>query len=246
MTAILHRCVYCRNTFPRKRLTRDRVIAGSWYPRSTPSKVQRITALSCADCNVSRYSAAEGYLLLRLSACVDPQLPAANGIWEQARQAMDVTLATDERERACRQAAWDAFNQDTAEIDTPPAQGLLPAFASNFDIGSRTLVRIQADRLDSVAEKWALGIHSHVWKEPAAADAEMAVLHISEADAQDIFRGTEGHWKTIDRGPGISVLYLADREGTETLYEFKIWGQVMAHVSIRERDKCGIKGHSAP
>jgi hypothetical protein len=175
---------------------------------------------------------------LRFSACVDPQLPAANGIWEQARQAMDVTLATDERERAHRQAAWDAFDRDTAEIATPPVQGLLPAFASNFDIGSRTLVRIRADMLDSVAEKWALGIHSHVWNEPAAADAAITVLRISEADAQDVFHGTEGHWSTIDRGPGISVRYLADGEGTECLYEFRIWGQVMAHVSIRERDKC--------
>jgi hypothetical protein len=192
--------------------------------------------LSCQRCNTG-YSADERYLLLRLAACVDPGVPAAYGIWEQAKQAMDVTRATDEREREHRQAAWDAFNQDTAQIDSTPEQGLLPSFASNFDIGSRTLVRIQAEKLDSVIKKWGLGIHSYVWNEPASIDAEVTVLHINEVDAAAAFRDVNGHWNLIDRGPGVQVRFLADREGDErsSLYEFKIWGGFTAYVSIQER-----------
>jgi hypothetical protein len=231
-----YNCVYCRRGYPRTQLTRDHVIAGSWYPQSTPRTVQRITALSCRSCNTERYSAAESYLLLRLSACVDPLNFAASGVWEQAKQAIDADLATTDRERTHRQVAWEAFNRDIAEIATPPAEGLLPSFSANFEIGSRTLVRIQADKLNYVIEKWALGIHSYVWKEPASEDAEISVMHLSEEDVRNIFQEAGPHWRSIDKGPGVQVRYLADRQGSErsSLYEFKIWGQFIAYASIRE------------
>jgi hypothetical protein len=232
----LSRCVYCRKDFPHASLTRDHVIAGSWYPQSTPQTVQRITALSCRPCNTDRYSANERYLFLRLAACVDPKLPGAEGIWEKAKRTMDVARAQDDKERAHRQGAREAMGRGAFEMENIPDSGVLPSFAQNFDMGSRTAMVIRADALDSIAEKWGLGVHSHVWKEAATVDAEVAILHIGEAAAHEAFRGSEGHWKSIDCGPGIQIRYLATREGRErhSLYEFRIWETFVTHVSIRE------------
>ena len=217
-------------------MTRDHVVAGSWYPRSTPIEVQRITVLACQDCNTNRYSADERYLLLRLSACVDPSLPAAEGVWEQARQAMDVFNAPNEQERKHRQAAWDAFNGDTDETGTAADGGMLPAFVSNSQMGSSVLVRIQADRLESVVGKWSLGFHSYVWKKPAPIEAAVSIFHLKESDASEIFLFADERWTMIDLGPGIRIRYITDGDGTErhTVYEFQIWGRVIAHASIRE------------
>jgi hypothetical protein len=149
---------------------------------------------------------------------------------------MDASLAPDEREREHRQAAWDALAADTMKIDRPPDVGLLPSFASNFDLGSRMSIRIQSEKLNSVIEKWGLGIHSHIWKKPAAIDAEITVLQIDALDARELLQGAEGHWKTIDRGPGIQIRYVSGCGGDErfTLYEFTIWERFVAYAAIRE------------
>jgi hypothetical protein len=175
-------------------------------------------------------------LFLRLAACVNPKLPAADGIWEKAKQTMDVTRARDDKERAHRQGAREALGRGAFEMEDIPDSGVLPSFVQNFDLGSRTAMVIQADTLNSVVEKWGLGVHSHVWKEAASVDAEVAVLHVGQSVTQELFRGSEEHWKTIDRGPGIQIRYLAVREGHErhSLYEFKIWETFVTHVSIRE------------
>ncbi len=230
------RCVYCRNDFPRASLTRDHVIAGSWYPQSTPQTVQRITALSCRPCNTDRYSASERYLFLRLAACVDPKLPGTDGIWEKAKRTMDVTMACDDKERAHRQGAREALGRVAFEMENIPDSGVLPSFVRNFNLGSRTAIFVQADKLDSIIEKWGLGVHSHVWKEAASVDAEVAILHVGQSVTQEAFRGSEEHWKSIDCGPGIQIRYLAVREGDErhSLYEFRIWETFVTHVSIRE------------
>jgi hypothetical protein len=231
----LSRCVYCRKDFPHAGLTRDHVIAGSWYPQSTPQTVQRITALSCRPCN-TRYSANERYLLLHLAACVDPKLPGADGIWEKAKRTMDVTRARDDKERAHRQGARERLGRSAFEMENIPDGGVLPSFVQNFNLGSRTAMVIEAGKLNSVVEKWGLGVHSHVWKEAALVDAEVEVLHVGEPVTQEAFRGSEEHWKSIDCGPGIQIRYLAEREVDErySLYEFRIWETLVTHVSIRE------------
>jgi hypothetical protein len=232
----LSKCAYCRSDFPPAELTRDHVLAGSWHPRSTPPTVQRITAPSCRACNTDRYSASERYLLLRLAACIDPKLPGAEGIWERAKRSIDVTRATDDRDRAHRQAAAESLGRDSFGVHEVPDESALPSFISNFDAGSRTAIRIRADKLNPIVEKWGLGIHFYVWKEAASADAEVTVLHVGESVTQEAFRGSEEHWKSIDCGPGIQIRYLSAREGNEreSLYEFRIWETLITHVSIRE------------
>ena len=231
----LSRCVYCRNDFPHVSLTRDHVIAGSWYPQSTPQTVQRITALSCRTCNTDRYSASERYLFLRLAACVDPKLPGADGIWEKAKWTMDVTRAGDDKERAHRQGAREALGRCAFEMENIPDSGVPPSFEQNFNQGSRTAMFIRVDMLNSIVEKWGLGVHSHVWKEAASVDAEVAVLHVGEAVARG-FLGAARSTGKPSTGPGIQIRYLAVRERDErhSLYEFRIWETFVTHVSISE------------
>jgi hypothetical protein len=121
-------------------------------------------------------------------------------------------------------------------MENIPDSGLLPSFVRNFNLGSRTAMLIPSDMLNPVVEKWGLGVHSHVWKEAAAIDAEVEVLHLDESATQEAFRGSEEFWKGIDCGPGIQIRYLAVREGDErhSLYEFRIWETFVTHVSIIE------------
>jgi len=148
---------------------------------------------------------------------------------------MDVEAAKSPVDRAHRQAAWEAFNRDTEEIVNLPAAGVLPSFLSNYhNAGSRTVVHIQAHKLNDLIKKWSLGIHYHLWKNPASQKAEVTAIHLSDDDAEYAFQGTLDYWETIDLGPGIQIRYLSKAEGTDrsSIYKFTIWGQFTVYGTI--------------
>ena len=230
------KCVYCRADFPE--ITSDHVIASSWYPPITPSTVQRLTVPSCKSCN-NRYSAIERYALLRLAACANPQIPASQGVWERASRALDVEAAKSAFDRVHRQDAREAFYRDTEEIDNLPAEGVLPSFLSNYyEAGSRTAVHIQRHKLNDLIKKWSLGIHYHLWKNPASQQAEITAIHLSDDDAADAFQETMECWGTIDLGPEIQISYLSGGEENDrcSIYKFTIWGQFTAYGTIVDAD----------
>ncbi|MGE5270648.1 MAG: HNH endonuclease [Thiohalocapsa sp.] len=231
----MDKCVYCRKDFPNTELTADHVIARSWYPEEPLGTIQRVTAPACRECNQG-YSKIERYALQRLAACVDTGKQAAKGIWEKVFRSLRVQDAKDDRDREHRRASWEAFTRDIREIQGEVPQSALPSFASNHALGSSTAVLVDAKRLNSVIEKWALGFHPSVWGGPVEPDAEIEIVHATEEAAEIAFQELERYWKTIDQGVGVQIRYLAVRDGNRrrTVYEFTIWEQFKARCSIEE------------
>jgi HNH endonuclease len=114
-------CAYCLGEFPRAQITNDHIIAGSWYPDTTPSAVQRWTVPACRRCN-NHFSSIERYVHARLAACVDPTHPAAAGMWEKARNSIDPKQARTPREREHRIRQREAFWSGLRELRESPPQ----------------------------------------------------------------------------------------------------------------------------
>jgi hypothetical protein len=196
-------CVYCLGEFPRAQITNDHIIAGSWYPATTPSAVQRWTAPACRRCN-NHFSPIEGYVHARLAACVDPTHPAAAGMWEKARNSIDPKLARTAREREHRIRQRNAFWSGLTRLREASAH-TLPFSISNLAQGSRTGLIIEAEKLNSLVEKWVRGIYYKIHGHALSSDCEISVIHIQEEEAATAFGKFWQQRKCLDAGPGIQV-----------------------------------------
>jgi hypothetical protein len=228
----LRQCVYCRKSLPRAQITDDHIIAGAWYPDSTPSTVQRWTAPACRECN-NHFSADERYIHTRLAACIDTTHPAASGMWEKAKASIDPERARGERDREHRRRQRNAFWGGLMTLDEPP-QSTLPFSAPNFDQGSRTGLTIEASRINSLVEKWARGIYYKIHGHPVSASGKISVEHLREGAVEVAFGQFWSQRTILDAGPGIQMSYLSIDEVPRRadVYLFKIWGKFEVFASI--------------
>jgi hypothetical protein len=228
-------CIYCLGKFPRAQITDDHIIAGSWYPDTTPSTVQRWTAPACTSCN-NRYSPIERYVHARLAACIDPTHPAAAGMWEKAKSSIDPKRARNRRDREHRIRQRNAFWSGLTELRQPPAH-TLPFSISNFAKGARTGLIIEGEKLNTLVEKWAKGVYYKIHGHALSTDGEISVIHIHEEEAAAAFGKFWEQRKLLDAGPGIQVSYLSVDEGTKRadVYVFKIWNQFEVFASADDR-----------
>jgi hypothetical protein len=231
----LSKCVYYRQEYPRKQLAHDHVIAGAWYPRTTSTSVQRLTVLACRDCNTNRYSADERYLLLRLSACVDPDRVGAHGVRERARPAMDVQTAQTSGNGSTGRQHGTHSTVISRRLALRRSKGCCQHLFQTL-IWERGHLPVYRRKGSIVVEKWALGFHNHICGEAAEVHTEVSTFHLKDTDAADIFSFAKDRWTVIERGPGIRVRYIRGGDETErhTVYEFQVCGRVMALASIRE------------
>ena len=84
------RCPYCLNDHPKNAMTKDHVIAKSWYPQQA---AQRVTVRACETCNHS-FGKLEEDMLLKLGMCIDGNNPAAAGIVEKVMRSSDSSPIT--------------------------------------------------------------------------------------------------------------------------------------------------------
>jgi hypothetical protein len=127
----------------------------------------------------------EQYVLVRLSMCVNPEIPESAGVLERARRAMDYKSTTDPDERAKRRAVFDAVGRDIQEISELPTEGVLPSFLRNRAEGSDFIITIDGEgMLDPLIEKWTRGIHRHIWGTIAPQDALIERQHPSPSATQ--------------------------------------------------------------
>jgi hypothetical protein len=96
------RCIHCREALVKK--TKDHVFPSSWYPDSTPLKLQRWTVPSCERCNCE-FGSLEKELFVRLALCIDPRKAAAAGISKRAIRSLGIGVAgISDEERRHRQS----------------------------------------------------------------------------------------------------------------------------------------------
>jgi len=230
------RCTYCGCNITGDNVTEDHIISRRWYPASTPATVPRWWVYCCNTCN-NKFSLFEQYVLVRLSMCVNPEIPESAGVLERAKRAMDYKSTTDLRERNKRKAVFDAVGRDIQPIRELPPAGVLPSFLRNRAEGSDFLITIDGEgKLDPLIEKWARGIHRHIWRTIAPQDAHIEIMHVDDAAASVAFRQINDHGQELDGGPGVKVSYLmAEGDGHRiVIYSFLIWGQFRCYATIEE------------
>ncbi len=231
----IRQCIYCLGEFPRAQITDDHIIAGSWYPATTPSTVQRWTAPACLDCN-NHFSSIERYVHTRLAFCVDPTYPAAAGMWDNAKRSIDPKQAHGDRDRKQRALQRRAFQRDMTELQQLPPH-TLPFSITNFEKGSRCGINIDANKINPLVEKWARGIHYRIHGRSVSPAGEITLIHIHEEDAATAFGCFWAQRECLDAGSGIQVTYLTtnDRSKRADVYLFRIWDQFEVFASVDDK-----------
>ena len=82
-------CIHCVKS---EGSTDDHIFPSSWYPTSTPSTVQRLTAPCCPDCN-GEFGKLEKDLLIRLVLALDTSSDAARGLDERVFRSLGIGVA---------------------------------------------------------------------------------------------------------------------------------------------------------
>ena len=123
------RCVHCLEQITTGQ-TKDHVFPSSWYPNTTPNKVQRWTVPSCSGCN-GTFGELEKELFIRLAICIDPTKAEASGISKDALRSMGIGVQElNPEERAYRTALLNKILGDSVPLkdigDVPLVPGLEP------------------------------------------------------------------------------------------------------------------------
>ncbi|MEX0696275.1 MAG: hypothetical protein WEB85_10560 [Dongiaceae bacterium] len=224
----------------RETRSRDHIIANSWYPETTPASVQRWTVFACKKCN-HELGIIEQEMFIRLGLCLDPNAPGANEIVSRALAALDPQLATNAQEAEKRRQVRHRISKDVEELPELPGIGVLPAFKANWDLGSRTGIRIDPQQLHRVVQKWVKGLHFRITERLIPDWDSINVRHITAETEAHAFREIEPYAMKYNKGPGIQVLQFSASENGQnaTIYRFVIWDQYRVHATIFEDDASG-------
>jgi len=161
-------------------------------------------------------------------------------VWEKARNSIDPKQARTPREREHRIRQREAFWSGLRELREAPPH-TLPFSLSNLAKGSRTGLIIEAEKLNSLVEKWVRGIYYKIHGQALSAVGEISVIHIHEEEAATAFGKFWERRKILDAGPGIQVSYLSVEEGAKRadVYVFKIWDQFEVFASADDEIAVG-------
>ena len=127
--------------------------------------------------------------------------------------------------------------RDVHEIDSIPEEGVLPSFRANYEAGSRTMVRISADELNALAEKWVRGVHRRILGRIIVPPASIDILHLLEENAHEALEKLHPITRRHTAGPDVEVVHAvaSDESRTRSFYEIGLWGgQFKVHASVEE------------
>jgi hypothetical protein len=228
----LRECPYCLDKFPDAEMTDDHVIARSWFPAKTPP-LAKWKVRSCRPCNNEK-SALERDVLGRLALCLDPDDPDLADIIARARRSMNPGSAMTEREFMHRFNRREAIHRSLIDVHSKSAPGMLPYFTGNFDAGLRTGIKVPAQSLDGLVQKWVRGIHLREvgWIIPNG--YHVSVMHVEDRVRAKALSDIICHAKVIQKGPGIEVAILHAEAPDEfmTLYAFTVWSALKCSASV--------------
>lgn len=225
-------CVYCLSDVPLAELTKDHVIARSWFPANTPT-VAKWKVPACSGCN-NRFSAIEQDVLLRLALCMDPEDPAVSGIVEKARRARDPKHFKSSRDWAHRFNRREALRRDIINIRDPQERGVLPFSRDNFLKGSTTGIRIPAKSLEEIVAKWIRGVHYCEIGSLVFPESTISVQFVEDEVAKSAFAEIISYATHIEKGPGVEVLiwHVEEDDQSITQYAFNIWRKFRAYGTV--------------
>jgi hypothetical protein len=229
-------CVYCGRSLPAKTLTRDHVIAESWYPTSTLPNSEKWKVDSCRFCNQT-FGKIEQELLIRFGMCLDPHAAASASIVQKAMASINPELGKTERDKRARQALRGRIFRDIQQVETLPLKGVLPSFGCNWDRGSRSVILVPKRDLHQIIRKWVRGLHHLMLGRLLPRSQRIDVFHVTDEVAHLAFHEIEPYASKHIRPPGVFVMQAAAQEGNraETVYRFVLWDQFKVCASVSER-----------
>jgi hypothetical protein len=234
------RCIHCRQVLVKK--TKDHVFPDSWYPQSTPAKVQRWTVPSCGDCN-HKYGEMENEVFIPLALCVDPRKIAAAGLSKKALRSLGIgagELGEDEKRkrRAVRERILKTMKPYSPDIQPHVIPGMGPHADAPPD--EQFQIHFSANKLHDVLGKVVRGCEYWLTAgrivEPPC---ELTVHFVHDVDVPDVVR-VFAPFGPVYLGPGFRVRHAgAHDEPLAALYEIVLWDTLKFYAVIVPSETAG-------
>ncbi len=216
--------------------TADHVFPGSWYPDTTPDKVQRWTAPSCAKCNCE-FGEKEKHVLIRVALCINPAKPEALGILKSAYRSLGIGVTDkDADEMKIRKALKEEVFKDAQIYSGKPKDNIIPGLGPHPEVPHEQQyeIGISADALINVIKKIVRGFEYWLANgciiEPPL---EIDVYTLHEEDIPPAIQVLLETVDTADLGPGVRVRRGAAVDGSGAVfYEIVIWDTMKYLCSI--------------
>jgi hypothetical protein len=225
------RCVHCRD----QASTKDHVFPDSWYPDSTPEKVQRWTVPCCVKCNRD-LGLVEKEVFVRLGLCVNPEKVAATGISKRVIRSFGIGAeALDEDEARIRVALKKEVFKGAKPYSDEARAHLLPGIGPHPEapVDQQIQIGIPADKLNEVARKIIRGCEfwfsgGRIVEPPY----EIEVFFAHQKDVPDVIR-VFSQFDAFHFGPGFRVRRgVAHDEPLSAIYEAVIWDSLTFYAVI--------------
>jgi hypothetical protein len=225
-------CVYCLSAIPDELFTEDHVIARSWYPSNTPS-LPKWKVPACFPCNKS-LSRIEEETLRRLAMCANVRDKTLTKIIATAKRSVNPAYGKNPKDKAMREKRRQALIRDLMHDVSPQMPGMLPAFQRNFDEGSNTGIKLDANELEAIGTKWIRGLHYWRLGDLIPPTAAIDIHFVTDEVAQMAFAEILKFATAVHNGPGVQALIFDAVEGNRriTQYAFKIWSEFKLYGTV--------------
>jgi hypothetical protein len=235
------RCIHCRQVMAKK--TKDHVFPDSWYPKSTPAKVQRWTVPSCPSCN-HKYGEMENEVFVPLALCVNPRKIAAAGLSKKTLRALGIgsrgELDADEKQK--RQATKEKVLRGARPYSPEVQPHVLPGLGPHPEVSQNQQLQIlvAGEKLQQVFGKIVRGCeywlaNGRIVEPPC----ELTVHFVHDADVPDVVR-LLGPFGSLHLGPGFRVRRAgAHDEPLAALYEIVLWETLKFYAMIVPAEVAG-------
>jgi hypothetical protein len=229
------RCIHCREKMAKE--TKDHVFPSAWYPDSTPSHVQHLTAPSCEKCN-GESGEKEHKLLVRLALCVNPLKPEVQGLAKRALASLGIGVTgLEPEEMRKRQALKEEVFKDAKPYTGENKEHMVPGLGPHPQgtPGLQQLeIGIPGDLLDDVTKKIVRGLEWW-WANGRIVEPpfEIEVLMLHAADLPQAVAQLMANFSREHLGPGFGYRRGPAQDGSgAVLYEIVVWDAITFYCSI--------------
>jgi hypothetical protein len=222
------------------RPTKDHVFPDSWYPTSTPVKVQRWTAPSCRSCN-EHFGEMEKELFVRLALCVDPQKVGAMGLSKRAVRSFGVEAGgISSEERQHREALRDKILREIKPYTSAAQPHTLPGLGAHpgFPIDEMLQIEIPADKLQEVARKIVRGCEYWLANGRIIDPPYQVEIFFVNETPNDVLRVLASSGVNY-LGPGCRIRRAGAVDGSGVaMYEIMVWTAWQFYAVIPYHPRC--------
>ena len=229
------RCVLCLRAT--NSLTSDHVFPRSWYPKTTPSDIEKWQMPACHDCN-QRYGQLESDLLLRVGLCLDPTDFKSLGISDRIHRSIDPAQAKNARDREHRRKRREKLLGELIPAVAVPREAIFPGFGPYAGTHPEDQIGIglPAGALEALTNKIVRGITYVLDGNYIGTSHEIRVFLWDEITAAPFRMQLSRFGEHHHRGPGISVTRAVPHDDPISgMFEIQIWGRLTVWATVQPK-----------